>query len=591
MSLPLPELDMSVVTFNSAHWMRGFLDSLARQNYPASLIHLWIRDNGSTAEQYERTRAELDGYAGRFAAVHMERGPNIGFGAGHNRNFPRGQAALFLVTNVDLEFEPAAISRAVAALRSDAAAVACRELRQQPYEHPKHYHPATLDTAWCSSACVLFRREAFAAARGYDERIFLYGEDVDLSYRLRELGYALKYCPAAVCIHHAYARPGAIKPDQFFGSATANFLLRLRFGSWLEVAVGCLLQASLWLRRPWSHGYYGRLARSQWRMLRAAQHFVATRRRTRAGFPFRFWRYGWQREGAFYATPRGPSPAPLVSLIVRTHAGRLGWLREATACVVNQTYPRIELIVVEDGPASARPEIEALDRSGWVEAVRYLSIEKGGRSRAGNAGLAAARGSILGFLDDDDLLYADHVETLVAELCATPECAAVYGLAAEVPTRRTTNEPFRYQERGPALVHNRPFLRASLLRGNFLPIQTVLFRRECYERHGGFDAGLEALEDWDLWLRYSADGAFRRVEKVTSLYRIPADVDQLLARATALEGHRDRVIRRHGGRAPAWRPGPRSVRWCMKGLPFLRGLYLPGRRMAAWLRRTGPGGP
>lgn len=586
----LPPLDVSIVTFNSARWIEGFLASLAGQGYPADRLRLWVRDNGSTPEQFEACRRAIELHAPRFGGVHVDRGENRGFGYGHNRNVERGRAALVLVSNVDLEFAPGALVTAVAALLADGDAVACREFRQQPYEHPKHYHPATLETAWCSSACVLFRRAAFTAVGGYEERIFLYGEDVELSYRLRDRGYALKYCPAAVCVHHSYAHAGEVKPEQFFGSAAANLRLRLRYGTAFEIAVGLLLQLGLWLRPRPLPRYYRRLAVEAWRLLRDAPHFLATRRRSAAPFPFRGWGYGPRREGAFHRVPESGAAAARVSIVVRTHAGRLGWLREAVASVANQTWPLVELVLVEDGTALAREVADDARAGGRFTGVTYLPLPKGGRSRAGNAGLEAACGDLIGFLDDDDLLYADHVETLARELAAHPEAGAAYGLAFEVPTAVVSTEPFRYRERAPALVHDSPFSREALARRNFLPIQTVLFRRALYERHGGFDVDLEVHEDWNLWTRYSREATFVRVRKTTSLYRIPADADELLRRNCALEDGHARA--RAKLPAPAvtssagWRTlSAHGVRRLLAVLPFLRPLYLPAHRCAAWLRR------
>ena len=69
-----------------------------------------------------------------------------------------------------------------------------------------------------------------------------------------------------------------------------------------------------------------------------------------------------------------------------------------------------------------------------LQDVRYVPLPKSGRCRAGNAGLAQAKGELICFLDDDDLFYADHLEVLVAAWSAQPELGAVYGLAYEVRT-------------------------------------------------------------------------------------------------------------------------------------------------------------
>ena len=60
---------------------------------------------------------------------------------------------------------------------------------------------------------------------------------------------------------------------------------------------------------------------------------------------------------------------------------------------------------------------------------------------------------------------------------------------------------------------------------NFIPIQSILFRRELYLSRGGFDTGLDQLEDWNLWLRYGFNNQFNYIPKTTSLFRTPANPD------------------------------------------------------------------
>ncbi|MBK8401205.1 MAG: glycosyltransferase [Propionivibrio sp.] len=85
---------------------------------------------------------------------------------------------------------------------------------------------------------------------GYEDRIFAYGEDVELSYRLRDHGFRLKYCPKAVCYHYSYEEAGQLKPLQFFGGTLANFYIRLRYGSILQILTGSILYLLLWVVHP-----------------------------------------------------------------------------------------------------------------------------------------------------------------------------------------------------------------------------------------------------------------------------------------------------------------------------------------------------
>jgi glycosyltransferase involved in cell wall biosynthesis len=236
---------------------------------------------------------------------------------------------------------------------------------------------------------------------------------------------------------------------------------------------------------------------------------------------------------------------PLVSIIVRTHQGRQGFLEECLNSLAEQTYAELEIIIVEDGGDESEPLAKAFAAASGRR-LNYLSVPRQGRSRAGNLGLNAARGELLGFLDDDDQFLSEHVAVLVGALRERPEAAAACSLAYEVPTRVVSREPLAYTEAGRYVVHRRPFAPADLLARNFLPIQAVLFRRELFERLGGFSETLEMLEDWDLWIRYLVPACFVHVPQVTSLHRVPADAAEALARYRRMQKYRPRFAALHG---------------------------------------------
>jgi len=76
------------------------------------------------------------------------------------------------------------------------------EAKQLPIENPKDYDPNTGETDWTATACVMTPLELFRALDGFDaDTFFLYCDDVDLSFRIRELGLRLIFQPAACCFH------------------------------------------------------------------------------------------------------------------------------------------------------------------------------------------------------------------------------------------------------------------------------------------------------------------------------------------------------------------------------------------------------
>jgi GT2 family glycosyltransferase len=535
-----PCVDLSIVTYNSERWLDRFFASLAEQQYPLDRIALLIRDNGSKDGTVDAVKRLIAQYEPQFRSVRLDVGENVGFGRGHNANLARADAPFFLVTNVDLTFERDAISKVVATASSDPQEVAAWELRQKPYEHPKYYDPITLDVTWASSACILFRRDALVAVGGYEPRLFLYGEDVELSYRLRDRGYRIRYCPRAVCWHYTYETANEIKPAQFFGSTVANVLLRLRYGTPGEAFTGLAMYCALLFVPLSIPGRLKGLLRNGMRIVRDGPYFLRTRRRSNAVFPFRAWDYEQSREGAFYsfeALPVDREALPLVSIIVRTCAGRLGKLKEAVQSVLNQTYPNVELVVVEDGTSQAQAYVESIAARGVLASVQYHSIPKAGRCVGGNVGLAQSTGVYACFLDDDDLLFADHVEVLATELTKRPDLAATYSLAFQVETEPVTHDPWVYHERNRFVAYREPFSRPAIWHHNYIPIQAILFRRSLYEAHGGFNEQLERLEDWDLWVRYSLERDYLLIEKVTSLYRVPAKSGEASFRQQELDDY------------------------------------------------------
>lgn len=525
----LPEIDLSLVTFNSARWIEGFFSSLRTQAYPLHKINVFVRDNGSTDETIrlleEVRRRELG-----LASFRIESGDNVGFGQGHNANLANGHARYFLVSNLDLTFEAGAIAKIVAQTALDDPTVASWEFRQKPFEHPKYYNPVSMQTSWSSGACILFRRKAMEQVGGYEPRIFMYGEDVELSYRLRAAGFVLKYCPAAVCWHYTYGEANAVKPLQFIGSKLGNAYIRLRYGNWRQVLeIVPLFMVLLVLPQRFAGQRVGAL-RAFTKLLRNAPYFLASRKAGQADFPIRYFDYERTRLGAFFENKPLLAQPPLVSVIMRTHKGRRACLQEAVTSVLNQTYPNIELVVVEDGSTTSRDFMQQIAELGVLSSVRYLSIEKGGRSKAGNAALATASGEYMCFLDDDDLFFADHIEVLATELQARTDAGAVYGAAWQVVTHVISAGDWKYREIRYNLIHSQAFSRALLFHKNFIPIQAILFRRSLYQEYGGFNEALEYLEDWQLWIRYAANHDFVFVPKLTSLYRVPDSATLAISR-------------------------------------------------------------
>jgi len=105
---------------------------------------------------------------------------------------------------------------------------------------------------------------------------------------------------------------------------------------------------------------------------------------------------------------------PLVSIIVRTK-DRPILLKNAIRSIAAQTYRPIEVVLVNDGGCDL--DIEELKSVLGDVSLNYIRLEKNkGRAHAGNVGMENAKGEYMGFLDDDDKCYSDHIAVLVSLL-------------------------------------------------------------------------------------------------------------------------------------------------------------------------------
>ncbi len=534
------EVDLSIVAWNPDLALLGrLLASLAEPARGELRRNLLVQDNSTDASVTEAIRALVEAQpGGAFARAEVVASDsNLGFGRGHNAAIARGSAPYALLLNQDCVLEPGVLEALVAAAEASAPDVGAWELRQIPYEHPKAYDPVTLETPWASGAALLVRRSAFEAVGGFDPRIFMYGEDVDLSWRLRAAGWRLLYQPRLAVLHETYREAGEVKPLQVFGGVATNLCLRARYGGFFRTLQGlAMLAGEITAPRSFAGRRRGLVGAGLQFLLRWPA-FARTRVRPTLSFHPQFvgWGYETRRDGAFhrFASRReAPQlPRPRVSILIRT-VGRLASLREALASCAHQTYPNLEVVVIEDGPEQSRDVVDEF--RGRLD-IRYRATGKRtGRAHAGNVALAEATGEWLNFLDDDDVLFADHVEVLV-DTVLRENVAGAYALAWETHTAPARADGARCAEVMHVTRHRQRFDRITLWHHNYLPIQAVLFHRRLHERYGGFAEDMDQLEDWNLWTRYTLADAFVLVEKTTSKYRVPADRHAAAGRQALLD--------------------------------------------------------
>ena len=182
---------------------------------------------------------------------------------------------------------------------------------------------------------------------------------------------------------------------------------------------------------------------------------------------------------------------PMISVVVTTY-NHARYLPDAIDSVLAQDVAADEIIVVDDGSSDDPASVVARYQS-----VAYVRQQNQGLSAARNTGWRKARGRFVTFLDADDRLRPNALSTNLNQFENFPDCAFVYGAYSfiEEGGRHLALVPF-------TAIGDDAF--RSFLTGNRVGMHaTVLYRRECLEKAGGFDTTLPACEDYDLYLRLS----------------------------------------------------------------------------------------
>lgn len=128
---------------------------------------------------------------------------NVGFGSAHNTMMKAafaGGAELYGCVNPDGFFHPDLIYNIIR-FAEGAHNIGLLEAIQFPREHPKQYDPYTGVTDWCSGACLFIPETTFRLVGGFDDNIFMYCEDIDLSWRVKAKGLKCYTCSDALFFH------------------------------------------------------------------------------------------------------------------------------------------------------------------------------------------------------------------------------------------------------------------------------------------------------------------------------------------------------------------------------------------------------
>lgn len=192
--------------------------------------------------------------------------------------------------------------------------------------------------------------------------------------------------------------------------------------------------------------------------------------------------------------------SPRVGIVVRTK-DRPDFLARALADVAAQAFPDWEAVVVNDGGDPERVDrVVAGSGIGDRVAVVHIAPGEGGRCVAANTGVRAVRADLVVLHDDDDRWDPRFLRETVAWLDARPEDAAV-ATATTIVYEELRGGRWTETSRVPFWAGMTGVSLAEMLSINRMVPIGVLYRRSLHDEVGWYDETLDAVEDWDLYLR------------------------------------------------------------------------------------------
>jgi len=205
---------------------------------------------------------------------------------------------------------------------------------------------------------------------------------------------------------------------------------------------------------------------------------------------------------------------PMVSVVIPTY-NRADLIQKTLDSVLAQSYPHIEIIVVDDGSTDDTQQVVAK----YNGSIQYIGKVNGGEASARNMGIRSAQGKYIACLDSDDLWQPFKLEKQVA-LLEQSQAAWVY-CDAELFDGATGRKIGLYSQQ------HYPYhgsVAQRLLLDDFIACPSPLIRREIFEDVGYFNEShiLRMRSDWEMWLRIAACYPIAYLPEALARYRVHA---------------------------------------------------------------------
>jgi glycosyltransferase involved in cell wall biosynthesis len=206
---------------------------------------------------------------------------------------------------------------------------------------------------------------------------------------------------------------------------------------------------------------------------------------------------------------------PIVSIILPTFNRPL-YLAQAISSVVRQRYGNLQIIVVNDGGCDVSGIVKSFDDPRIVFINRQ---QNRGKAFSLNEAISTAKGKYIAYLDDDDIYYPHHIETLVNVMENRSDCGVAYTDLYKAYCRIAPDGSRIVLSK--VVEVSRDFDRFLMLYFNHVLHVSCLHRRDLLDRTGPYNEKLNVLIDWDMTRRLAFFSDFCHIPEVTGEYYNP----------------------------------------------------------------------
>jgi len=218
-----PVVAIVILNYNGRHYLEKFLPTVLKYSEG---YDIWVADNASTDQSIEWLGSQYP------AVKTLLISENKGYAGGYNAALNQIDAEYYVLLNSDIEVTPDWVGPVIAFMETDKKIAACQP-KIRAYDLPTHFEYAgaaggymdylgypfcrgrifdtreedlgqfddEIDVFWATGACLFVRSDAFHKAGGFDERFFAHMEEIDLCWRLLNLGYRITFTGKSVVYH------------------------------------------------------------------------------------------------------------------------------------------------------------------------------------------------------------------------------------------------------------------------------------------------------------------------------------------------------------------------------------------------------